>query len=474
MSDSPALRQVICLKSAAPAEVGTGAPAVASAAVWLASDGPPTAENTSSPNDLATIVYTSGTTGRPKGVMLSHRNILWNAEAQLKTVPTYHDDVFLSFLPLSHAFERTVGYYFPMMAGSCVAYARSLQALREDLLTIRPTALISVPRVYEKAYARIQAKLTDEGRLAQMLFRKAVSVGWNRFLAEQGRGGPQGLGDWILWRILRPLVADKVLARLGGRLRIAISGAAPLPEAVARCFIGLGLTLVEGYGLTEASPTVAGNRIEDNVPGSAGLPIPGVEVRVAQNGELLVRSPGVMLGYWKRPADTREAIEDDGWLHTGDVAEMHEGRLYIRGRIKDILVMSCGEKVPAGDLERAITNDPLFEQALVVGEAKPFVAALVVLEPDAWRALAAGLSLAPEDPSMLRNQRAKRAIIKRIAERLREFPAHAQVRRVQLLLEPWTIDNGLLTPTMKVKRGEVGRHFSAEIQELYAGHAIAA
>jgi long-chain acyl-CoA synthetase len=153
---------------------------------------------------------------------------------------------------------------------------------------------------------------------------------------------------------------------------------------------------------------------------------------------------------------------------------MHEGRLYIRGRIKDILVMSSGEKVPAGDLERAITNDPLFEQALVVGEAKPFVAALVVLEPDAWRALAAGLSLAPEDPSMLRNQRAKRAIIKRIAERLREFPAHAQVRRVQLLLEPWTIDNGLLTPTMKVKRGEVGRHFSAEIQELYAGHAIAA
>jgi hypothetical protein len=219
---------------------------------------------------------------------------------------------------------------------------------------------------------------------------------------------------------------------------------------------------------------VAGNRIEDNVPGYAGLPIPGVEARIAQNGELLVRSPGVMLGYWKRPADTREAIEDDGWLHTGDVAEMLEGRLYIRGRIKDILVMSCGEKVPAGDLERAITNDPLFEQALVVGEAKPFVAALVVLEPDAWRALAAGLSLPPEDPSMLRNQRAKRAIIKRIAERLQEFPAHAQVRRVQLLLEPWTIDDGLLTPTMKVKRGEVGRHFSAEIQEFYAGHAIAA
>jgi long-chain acyl-CoA synthetase len=193
-----------------------------------------------------------------------------------------------------------------------------------------------------------------------------VDLGWRRFLAGQGRGVPPGPGERLLWRLLRPLVAEKVLARLGGRLRIAISGAAPLPEAVARCFIGLGLTLVEGYGLTEALPTVAGNRIEDNVPGSAGLPIPGVEVRIAATGELLVRSPGVMLGYWQRPQDTQHAVDPDGWLYTGDIAETRQGRLYIRGRIKEILVMSSGEKVAAGDLERAITADPLFEQALVV------------------------------------------------------------------------------------------------------------
>jgi long-chain acyl-CoA synthetase len=470
----PALRQMIYLKGAAPAGASNSVPTIVSADDWLARGGPPPVEHTAQPKELATIVYTSGTTGRPKGVMLSHRNILWNAEAQLETVPTYHEDIFLSFLPLSHAFERTVGYYFPMMAGSCVAYARSLQTLREDLLTVRPTALISVPRVYEKAYARIQAKLAHEGRLAQALFRKAVAIGWNRFLAEQGRGVPLGLADRIRWGLLKPLVADKVLSRLGGRLRIAISGAAPLPEAVARCFIGLGLTLVEGYGLTEASPTVAGNRIEDNVPGSAGIPIPGVEVRIAESGELLVRSPGVMLGYWKRPEDSKQAIEPDGWLHTGDIAEMREDRIYIRGRIKDILVMSSGEKLAAGDLERVIMSDPLFEQALVVGEGKPFVTALVVLDPEAWKTLAEDLALDPEDTHALRDHRAKQIIIKRIANLLRDFPAHAQVRRVQLLLEPWTIDNGLLTPTMKVKRGEVARHFAEDIRELYAGHAMAA
>jgi long-chain acyl-CoA synthetase len=263
------------------------------------------------------------------------------------------------------------------------------------------------------------------------------------------------------------------LERLGGRLRVAISGAAPLPARVAQCFIGLGLTLVEGYGLTEAAPTVAGNRIEDNVPGSAGLPIPGVDTRIAENGELLVSSPGVMLGYWKLAQATRRAIDEDGWLHTGDIAEMREGRIYIRGRLKDILVMSSGEKVPAGDLERTITGDPLFEQALVVGEGKPFVTALIVLEQQAWKVLAGELSLDSEDGRSLQARRANRAVVDRIAGLLREFPVHARVRRVRLSLEPWTIDNGLLTPTMKVKRGEVEQHFSKEIGALYAGHVVA-
>ncbi|HSO82945.1 long-chain fatty acid--CoA ligase [Thiocapsa sp.] len=470
----PELRQVICLEDAACADARfEPAPNVVCAADWLTREGSVPADHDADPSDLATLVYTSGTTGRPKGVMLSHRNILWNAAAQLETVPTYHDDILLSFLPLSHAFERTLGYYLPMMAGSCVVYARSLQTLGEDLMTIRPTALISVPRVYEKAYVRIQAKLAQEGRIARALFRKAVAIGWRRFLAGQGRAADLGFADRILWRLLRPLVADKVLARLGGRLRIAISGAAPLSEPVARCFIGLGLNLLEGYGLTEASPTIAGNRTEDNVPGSAGLPIPGAEVRFAANGELLARSPGVMLGYWKRPEETRQAVDPDGWLHTGDIAEMREGRIYIRGRIKDILVMSSGEKLAAGDLERIITADPLFDQALVVGEGKPFVTALLVLEPEAWKSLARELSSDPADPRTLQERRVKRVVIERLAHLLRDFPAHAQIRRVQLLLTPWTVDHGLVTPTMKVKREEVLQRYKTEVDALYAGHAIA-
>jgi long-chain acyl-CoA synthetase len=469
----PELRQVICLDDAARADARSEPPPeVVCSADWLKREGTVPAEHDADPIDLATLVYTSGTTGRPKGVMLSHRNILWNAAAQLETVPTYHDDTLLSFLPLSHAFERTVGYYLPMMAGSCVAYARSLQTLGDDLMTIRPTALISVPRVYEKAYARIQSRLAQEGPIAPALFRKAVAIGWRRFLAEQGRGTAVGFADRLLWRLLRPLVADKVLARLGGRLRIAISGAAPLSEPVARCFIGLGLNLLEGYGLTEASPTIAGNRTEDNVPGSAGLPIPGAEVRIAANGELLARSPGVMLGYWKRPEDTRQAIDPDGWLHTGDIAEMRHGRIYIRGRIKDILVMSSGEKVAAGDLERMITADPLFEQALVVGEGKPFVTALLVLEPEGWTSLAKELSSDPADTKTLQARHVQRAVIKRLADLLRDFPAHAQVRRVRLLLTPWTLDDGLLTPTMKVKREEVLQRYKMEVDALYAGHTI--
>ncbi|AFL73024.1 AMP-dependent synthetase/ligase [Thiocystis violascens] len=464
----PALTQVLCLEpsGAPPADDLT----FSSVADFLRHETGEPPEHRAAPGDLATIVYTSGTTGRPKGVMLSHFSILWNAEAQLKMVLTDHDDIFLSFLPLSHTFERTVGYYFPMMAGSCVAYARSLQDLREDLLTIRPTVLISVPRIYERAYARIQEKLAEDGRLAQWLFSQAVELGWARFLAGQGRGDPPGRLDRLLWRLLRPLVADKVLARLGGRLRIAISGAAPLRAEVARCFIGLGLNLLEGYGLTESAPTIAGNPAEDNVPGSAGVPIPGMEIRIADNGELLARGPSVMLGYWKRPEETRTMIEPDGWLHTGDLAEMRDGHLFIRGRLKDILVMSTGEKVPAGDLERTILEDPWFEQALVLGEGRPFVAALLVLERQAWSALAASLSLDADDEGSLGDKRARAAVIERIGGLLSEFPAHEQVRGVHLLLTAWTLDNGLLTPTLKVKREEVERRFAEAIRMLYLDH----
>ncbi|MBW1938481.1 MAG: long-chain fatty acid--CoA ligase [Deltaproteobacteria bacterium] len=434
---------------------------------WLPERPEAPVNRATNPHELATIVYTSGTTGYPKGVMLSHLNIIWNAEAVLKVNPGYREDIFLSFLPLSHTFERTVGYYVPMMAGSSVAYARSSKDLGEDLLIIRPTVLISVPRIFERMYAKIQQQLKKKGALARFLFRWAEEVGWYRFEATQGRGKYANLVKRIIWPILHRLVAAKVLARLGGRLRFAVSGGAPLQERLSRFFIGLGLPLVQGFGLTETAPVISASRLENNVPASVGEPLPGVEIKIERNGELLTRSPGVMLGYWNRPEDTRAAIDNDGWLHTGDIAEVLDHRIFIRGRLKDILVTSTGEKVSPADLETSIVLDPLFNQAMVVGEGRPYIAALLVLNPVAWQVFASGLDLDPEDPSSLQLPAAIKEVIKKIVGLLRKFPAHAQVRSVYMTLEPWTIENGMITATMKLKRLEIERQFAEQIRKLY-------
>lgn len=465
----PELQRVLCLSDADPSD-----PLLRSVPALTEESAGETVGHAADPDELATIVYTSGTTGRPKGVMLSHSNILWNTHAVLEATPAYREDVFLSFLPLSHAFERTVGYYLPMMAGSCVAYARSIQALAEDLVTIRPTILVSVPRIYERVYAKIQNKLVDKGGLAQALFRQAIALGWRRFEAEQGRGPALTFGQRLLWPLLRHLVAEKIMARLGGRIRIAVSGGAPLTETIARFFIGLGLPLLQGYGLTEAAPVVSGNRLDDNLPACVGPLLAGVEISWGGNNELLLRSPGVMLGYWQRPEATREAIDENGWLHTGDVAELVNGHICIRGRIKEIIVMSTGEKTSPADMELAISLDPLFEQAMVVGEGRPYLGALLVLNPDVWQQFAAQLALHDDDPASLQNNVLHEAVLARLAERcLHGFPHHAQVHAVCLTLEPWTIENGLITPTMKLKRTRIEERFVNEIEGMYAGHASA-
>lgn len=423
------------------------------------------------PDTLATIIYTSGTTGRPKGVMLSHHNILSNAEAVQRNIAAYTNDVFLSFLPMAHAFERTVEYYFPMMAGSQVSYARSIKTLIDDLPMIKPTILLSAPRLYEKIYAAIQTKVASHW-LKRKLFDWTVSLGWQQFEAEQHRRPPVGLFKNLFGKLLHQIVAKKVLDRLGGRLRVAVTGAAPMSEKVSRFFLGLGLPLVEGYGLTEASPVVTGNNLEKNIPGSVGEALYGVEVTTAKNGELLVRSPGVMLGYWHNEQATHDAIDQNGWLHTGDLAEIKQGCVYIRGRLKEILVTSTGEKVAPADMETAITLDPLFDQAMVVGEGKPFIAALLVLEQEAWSKFARERGLDVTDKQSLSNPQAIEAILDKLSSLLSYFPGYAQIHSVHLSCEPWTIENGLLTPTLKIKRNVIKERFSQEITELYRGHLM--
>jgi long-chain acyl-CoA synthetase len=417
---------------------------------------------------LATIVYTSGTTGRPKGVMLSHHNVITNAHACLSVMATTHDDTLLSFLPLSHTFERTCGYYLAMMAGSCTAYARSVTQLGEDLQTIRPTILVSVPRIYERVWGAIRTKLEEGPPFRKKLFLRAVDVGYARFEHAQGRA-PWKL-SFLLWPVLNKLVAAKVLARLGGRLRAALSGGAALSPEISRVFIGLGLPVLQGYGMTETSPVACANRPDDNVPASVGCAIPGVEVRLGEHNALLIRGPNVMLGYWENPEATRQIMLPDGWLNSGDTARIDErGHVYITGRLKEIIVMSNGEKIAPLDVESAIVSDALFEQVILLGEGKPYLSVVAVLNADRWNKLAAQSGL-PSDASTLRSKEAHDAVLKRIAAQLKMFPGYAQVRCAVLTLDPWTVDNGLLTPTMKLKRAKVMERFNAEIDGMYAGH----
>ena len=420
------------------------------------------------PHALASIVYTSGTTGRPKGVMLSHHNMLSVAHDGVTMLDVYEEDSFLSFLPLSHTLERTAGYYLSIMTGSTVAYVRSVSQLAEDLQQIRPTVLIAVPRIFERVHARLTGQIEKRGGLAPLLFRAATRIGWQRFLRQQGRGG--WTPGQLLWPLLDRLVASKVRARLGGRLRAAVSGGAALSEEVAQVFIAMGIPIVQGYGLTETSSVVSVNPLENNIPASVGLPIRGVEVRIGENDELLVTGPGVMQGYRGNHKATAQVIDPDGWLHTGDQARIGEtGHLYITGRIKDILVLSNGEKIPPGDMELAIQIDSLFEQVMVVGEGRPYLVALIVLKADHWPGFAQDLGLDPLDPESLRDEKGLKAVQRRVQVALEGFPGYVKIRRVFLTLEPWTIDDGLITPTLKVKRPRVIEHYAAEIEALYDG-----
>ncbi|MEW7999219.1 MAG: long-chain fatty acid--CoA ligase [Candidatus Thiodiazotropha endolucinida] len=433
---------------------------------WLPPRGDPLKRRYADPETLASIVYTSGTTGRPKGVMLSHYNMLSIAHGSLTVVDCYQQDSFLSFLPLSHTLERTGGYYLPMMAGASVSFARSIPQLAEDLQTIRPTAIIAVPRIFERVYARVQDQLKSKPAFARMLFNMALSVGFKEFEYRMGRRS--WFPGLLLHPLLRKLVSGKILDKLGGRLRVAVSGGAAISPEIARVFLGLGLPMLQGYGLTETSPVISVNPMHDIRPESVGIPLRGVTVKIGDDDELLVRTPGMMLGYWNNHAATAEMIDPQGWLHTGDQARIDEdGHIYITGRIKDILVLSNGEKIPPADMEMAITLDPLIEQIMVVGEGKPYLGALVVLNPDLWNGLADEYGLDPSRSSSLEHERLQNALLKRIRLALRDFPGYAKIRRVALLLEPWSIENGLMTPTMKIKRQKVLAHCKQQVETLY-------
>ena len=428
---------------------------------------PPTLTlNESDPLSLATIVYTSGTTGRPKGVMLSHSNILENVHVSLTMLSIYEDDIFLSFLPVSHMLERMGGYYMAMMAGSQVSFSRSIPQLADDLAHIRPTIMVAVPRIFERIYGRIHGQLEKGKASKRAIFKMAIRVGWHRFEHSQGRRG------WhprlLLHSLLDKLVGAKVRERLGGRLRFAVSGGAALSPEVAKMFLGLGVDVLNGYGLTETSPVISCNIPSDNDPYSVGVILHNVETRISAQDELQVKGPNIMLGYWNNHAATAEMIDHQGWLSTGDLARIENDHIYITGRIKDILVLSNGEKVPPGDMELAIANDSLFEQVMVVGEGQSFLGALIVVNAEEWPAYAQQHGLDPMDAASLNSKKITKPILLRIRKALHDFPSYAKIRQVRLMLEPWTIDNDLMTPTMKIKRPKVLEHYKDVVDGIYS------
>ncbi|MEK7303813.1 MAG: long-chain fatty acid--CoA ligase [Pseudomonadota bacterium] len=430
------LERVVCLNDAPK----TDAKAV-SAKQWLPKKGVALQPSPTKAGELATLVYTSGTTGRPKGVMLSHRNIVSDLRAVIEAVPEIcgQPQRFLSFLPLSHMFERTAGYYVPMCmdANAQVIYARGILELGEDMVSQKPTIIVSVPRIFERVYSKVEENLPP-GSTKRKLFEKTVDIGWKRFKKEAS------LGENLLWPVLNTLVAKKLRARLGGELEYIFLGGAALAPHLLKIFTGVGFTFVHGYGLTETSPIATCNRMADNDPMSVGHPVPGVEVRMAGNGELHIRGPIVMLGYWNNQAATDAVLDKDGWFHTGDIVEMREGRIYIRGRMKDVIILSNGEKIPPGDAEQAIVRDTAFDQVMVVGEGRSHLGLLVV--------------------SKLEDER---ELCQRANAQLKDFPGYAKIRHLARVSEPWTVENGLITPTLKLKRNKIEERYAKEIEAMY-------
>ncbi len=412
--------------------------------------------------DLASLVYTSGTTGEPKGAMLRHGNLLSNALEAGTLIGVGPQDVELSFLPLSHVFERMI-YYAMTAVGASIGYAESIDTVAQNVGEVRPTILASVPRLYEKMHARILDGVEKSSPLKRKLFHWAMGVGRRCFEAAQAGQVPKSL--LLERRFAYKLVFSKIHQRLGGRIRYLVSGSAPLRQEVGAFFLHAGFKLLEGYGLTETSPIVTVNPPDRIRLGTVGRPLNGVEVVIASDGEILVRGPNVMEGYFGKPDATREAIDAEGWFHTGDIGLFDaEGFLRITDRKKELLVLSNGKKVAPAPIELLLQASPLIEQAVVLGDNRNFVSALVV---PAREAVAARLGL-PADLAALALSPQALELLTAECERLcRDLSNYERVKKIALLPRELTQEAGDLTPTLKVKRRIVLQVFADAIEGLY-------
>ncbi len=416
---------------------------------------------------LATIIYTSGTTGIPKGVMLTHANMLANTQDATAVLPITAEDLSVSFLPLSHGFERTAGLYTLLRAGAAIAYGGGTVTLTKDLAEVKPTLICCVPRVLELVYRRVSSERENAGFPKRQILEWALAVGKK---AGTLRSTQQSFsfGLDLQYRLADRVLFRKLRAVLGGRVRFLVSGGAPLNAEIARFFYGAGFTVYEGYGLTEAGPVVSCNIPGRTRLGTVGPALPQVEVKIAEDGEICVRGPNVMQGYYRRPEDTAQAIDASGWLHTGDVGEIDtEGFITITDRKKDLIITSEGENIAPQHIEGLLKQDPLIEEACLIGDTRPYLTVLLVPNRPLLEALAHKHGVADEWPTLLERNEFRTLFRRRLDEVNRALPLSSRVRNFALLAEPFSQERDELTPTLKVKRRVVVETRRAQIEAMY-------
>ncbi len=420
------------------------------------------------PDDVATIIYTSGTTGEPKGVMLTHDNLYSNVMASTLAIPFEGRDVGLSFLPLSHIFERMAGHYLMFHVGCSIAYAESIDTVPQDLMLVRPTLVLSVPRLYEKMYARVLDSALSGGAVKKRIFFWARGVAERWANVKLAGGVPAGLLA-VQYRIAQKLVFSKLKARTGGQLRYFVSGGAPLAAEINKFFYAAGLVILEGYGLTETSPVIAVNTPDAFRIGTVGKPVAGVDVTIAPDGEILSRGPNVMKGYYNRPEATAEAVDAEGWFHTGDIGELHDGFLSITDRKKDIIVTAGGKNIAPQPIENAIKTNKYVSQAVLIGDKRKFPSVLVVPNWEQLEKYAGykGITFASH-AELLTHPVIRAKMEKEVFGQLHGLARFEMPKKVALLEHDFSVERGELTPTLKVKRRVIDKVYKPQIDELYA------
>ncbi len=415
--------------------------------------------------DLACLIYTSGTGGRPKGVMLSHAAILCNLRGagDMLSELGLADEVFLSFLPLSHSYEHTAGLHFPISIGAQIYYAEGAETLAANMAEVHPTIMVCVPRLYEVMSQRILGYARRAGRLRRKLFFAALDLGRRKYAAPDSLSLAERLGD----RLVERLVRDKVRERFGGRLKALVSGGAPLEPEVGLFFVALGLPVLQGYGQTEAAPVISANRPGDNRLDSVGAPLTGVEVRIADDGEILVHGELVMDGYWNDPEATRAAIRD-GWLYTGDIGDIgDDGHLRITDRKRDIIVNSGGDNISPQRVEGILALRPEIAQSMVYGDRRPHLVALIVPDAELIKLYAAAKGRERDLAALADDEGLRTALGEAVTRANQDLSAIEQVKRFAVATEPFSTENGELTPTHKIRRHAILKRYRDTLEELY-------